>query len=91
MVLWLLRQAIPWNRVEDPYLKAVFNYCKPAAILFKQKWEETGARKAYLELQEAMLHCLKVSSLFTIIMQKDLLTFSSYVPSGSQQQILFNT
>jgi hypothetical protein len=77
--LWLLRQAIPWNRVEDPYLKAAFNYCKPTAILFKQKWAATGARNAYLELQEAMLNCLKVSSLFPIIMQKDLLT-----PSGSQ-------
>ncbi|KAA1080380.1 hypothetical protein PGT21_004743 [Puccinia graminis f. sp. tritici] len=46
IVLWLLCQSIPWNRVEDPYLKAVFNYCEPAAILFKRKWAATGARKA---------------------------------------------
>ncbi|KAA1099574.1 hypothetical protein PGT21_012891 [Puccinia graminis f. sp. tritici] len=57
IVLWLLLQLIPWNQVEDPYLKAAFNYCEPAAILFKQKWAATGARKAYLELQEAMLYC----------------------------------
>ncbi|KAA1073275.1 hypothetical protein PGT21_007171 [Puccinia graminis f. sp. tritici] len=61
IVLWLLRQSIPWNRVEDPYLKAAFNYCEPAAILFKQKWAATGARKAYLELQEAMLYRLKTT------------------------------
>jgi hypothetical protein len=86
IVLWLLRQAIPWNRVEDPYLKAAFNYCEPAAILFKRKWAATGARKAYLELQEAMLHRLKVSSLFPIIMQKDLLTFFILYPQAANSK-----
>jgi hypothetical protein len=86
IVLWLLRQAIPWNRVEDPYLKAAFNYFKPAAILFKQKWAANGARKVYLELQEAMLHCLKVSSLFQITMQKDLLTFFILHPQAANSK-----
>ncbi|KAI7964848.1 hypothetical protein MJO29_002946 [Puccinia striiformis f. sp. tritici] len=36
VTLWLLRQAIPWNRVEDPYLQAVFHYCAAGATLFKR-------------------------------------------------------
>ncbi|KNZ45319.1 hypothetical protein VP01_8262g1, partial [Puccinia sorghi] len=30
--LWLLRQAIPWNRIEDLYLQAAFHYCGPGSI-----------------------------------------------------------
>ncbi|KAI7945045.1 hypothetical protein MJO28_010740 [Puccinia striiformis f. sp. tritici] len=36
ITLWLLRQAIPWSRVEDPYLQAVFHYCEAGANLFRQ-------------------------------------------------------
>ncbi|KAH9459408.1 hypothetical protein Pst134EA_019561 [Puccinia striiformis f. sp. tritici] len=36
ITLWLLRQAIPWSRVEDPYLRAVFHYCEAGANLFRQ-------------------------------------------------------
>jgi hypothetical protein len=59
--------------VEDPYLQAVFNYCKPAAVLFKWKCAATTGRKFYLELQEGMPHLLKVSSLFPINLKKNLL------------------
>jgi len=58
--LWLLRQAIPWNRIEDPYLCAAFHYCEPGSTLFKRKWAATSGRVIYLDLQEAMLNCLKV-------------------------------
>ncbi|POV99365.1 hypothetical protein PSTT_13832, partial [Puccinia striiformis] len=49
VTLWLLRQAIPWNRVEDPYLQAVFHYCAAGATLFKRN------------LQEAMIKRLKMA------------------------------
>lgn len=62
--LWLLRQAIPWNRVEDRYLQAAFHYCEPGATLFKRKWAATSGHKLYLELQDAMLNQLKVSNLY---------------------------
>ncbi|KAA1092966.1 hypothetical protein PGT21_014212 [Puccinia graminis f. sp. tritici] len=62
VVLWLLRQAIPWNRVEDPYLQAAFNYCEPAANLFKRKWAATASRTAYLELQEEVVRQIKATN-----------------------------
>ena len=62
--LWLLRQAIPWNRIEDPYLRAAFHYCEPGSTLFKRKWAATSGRVIYLDLQEAMLNRLKVCYYF---------------------------
>ncbi|KAA1090952.1 hypothetical protein PGT21_019008 [Puccinia graminis f. sp. tritici] len=62
VVLWLLLQAIPWNRVEDPYLQAAFNYCEPAANLFKRKWAATASRTAYLELQEEVVRQTKAAN-----------------------------
>ncbi|KNZ49512.1 hypothetical protein VP01_496g11 [Puccinia sorghi] len=45
-----------------------FHYCEPGAELFKQKWAATSGRVIYLDLQEAMLHCLKATnSKFTLI------------------------
>ncbi|POW11056.1 hypothetical protein PSTT_05573 [Puccinia striiformis] len=61
VTLWLLRQAIPWNRVEDPYLKAAFHYCEAGANLFKRKWAANSAREVYLDLQDAMLKRLKTT------------------------------
>ena len=60
MSLWLLRQAIPWNRIEDPYLRAAFHYCQPGSEFYKRKWAATSGRVIYLDLKEAMLNRLKV-------------------------------
>lgn len=85
ITLWLLRQAIPWNRVEDPYLRAAFHYCEPGASLFKRKWAATSGRTLYLELQEAMLKELKVSYLYLTLLVYNVHSLSySYVSLGLQ-------
>ena len=70
--LWLLRQAIPWNRIEDPYLRAAFHYCEPGSELFKRKWAATSGRVIYLDLKEAMLNRLKVCN-YSLHFQKPLI------------------
>ncbi|KAA1111765.1 hypothetical protein PGT21_010960 [Puccinia graminis f. sp. tritici] len=60
VTLWLLRQSIPWNRVEDEYLQAAFHYGQAGASLFKRKWAADSAKMVYLDLQDAMLKRLKV-------------------------------
>ncbi|KAA1115890.1 hypothetical protein PGTUg99_016121 [Puccinia graminis f. sp. tritici] len=60
VTLWLLRQSITWNRVEDKYLQAAFHYCQAGASLFKRKWAADSAKMVYLDLQDAMLKRLKV-------------------------------
>ncbi|PLW08887.1 hypothetical protein PCASD_24900 [Puccinia coronata f. sp. avenae] len=61
ITLWLLHQALPWNRVEDPYLQATFAYCEAGSHLFKRQWAADSARIVYLDLQEAMINLVKVS------------------------------
>ncbi|POW02890.1 hypothetical protein PSHT_11915 [Puccinia striiformis] len=34
IVIWQVRQALPWNRIEDPYLGAAFAYCNKESRLF---------------------------------------------------------
>ncbi|KNF02357.1 hypothetical protein PSTG_04560 [Puccinia striiformis f. sp. tritici PST-78] len=50
ITLWLLQQAIPWSRVEDPYLQAAFHYCEAGANLFRQKWAATSAQTVLLNV-----------------------------------------
>ncbi|OAV91779.1 hypothetical protein PTTG_27879 [Puccinia triticina 1-1 BBBD Race 1] len=61
VTLWLIRQAFPWSRVEDPYLRAAFNYCQAAATLFKRKWAANSAKVLYLDLQKSMISSLKAN------------------------------
>jgi len=70
--LWLIRQAIPWSRIEDPYLRAAFHYCQPGSELFKRKWAATSGRVIYLDLKEAMLNRLKVCN-YSLHFQKPLI------------------
>ncbi|PLW22068.1 hypothetical protein PCASD_18083 [Puccinia coronata f. sp. avenae] len=62
ITLWLLCQALPWNQVEDPYLQATFAYCEAGSHLFKRRWAVDSARIVYLDLQEAMINLVKVST-----------------------------
>jgi hypothetical protein len=62
ITLWLLRQALPWNQVEDPYLRATFAYWKAGSHLFKRQWVADSARIVYLDLQEAMINLVKLST-----------------------------
>lgn len=61
LTLWLVRQALPWSRIEDPYLKLAFTYANPSAIPYKRKWMAKEAKQLYVVLQEQMLLRLKVS------------------------------
>ncbi|OAV98668.1 hypothetical protein PTTG_25616 [Puccinia triticina 1-1 BBBD Race 1] len=68
LTLWLLRQAIPWTRVEDAYLRAAFHYCQAGANLFKRRWAADSARTVYLDLQAAMIKRVKdTDSKFNLI------------------------
>ena len=82
--LWLLRQAIPWNRIEDPYLRAAFHYCEPGSTLFKRKWAATSGRVIYLDLQEAMINRLKVCYSFDSSFDCDVLIFLFHQASTSK-------
>ncbi|KNF05785.1 hypothetical protein PSTG_01182 [Puccinia striiformis f. sp. tritici PST-78] len=47
IVMWQVRQALPWNRIEDPYLGAAFAYCNKESCLFSCRWSADEARQLY--------------------------------------------
>ncbi|POV97052.1 hypothetical protein PSTT_15299 [Puccinia striiformis] len=62
------RQALPWNRIEDPYLGAAFAYCNKESRLFSRQWSADEARQLYVVLRRhvfAELNNLDTS--FTLI------------------------
>ncbi|KAH9462365.1 hypothetical protein Pst134EB_006263 [Puccinia striiformis f. sp. tritici] len=68
IVIWQVRQALPWNRIEDPYLGAAFAYCNKESRLFSRQWSADEARQLYVVLRRhvfAELNNLDTS--FTLI------------------------
>ncbi|KAH9452827.1 hypothetical protein Pst134EB_016779 [Puccinia striiformis f. sp. tritici] len=68
IVIWQVRQALPWNRIEDPYLGAAFAYCNKESCLFSRRWSADEARQLYVVLRRhvfAELNNLDTS--FTLI------------------------
>jgi hypothetical protein len=65
LMLWQIRQALPWSRMEDPYLRAAFQYSNPKAILFGRTWSADEAKKLYSTLKTQVFNELHVSQLLT--------------------------
>lgn len=60
LVLWLLRNCIPWLRMEDPYLQAAFTLCNPNATLWSASWSARWAMKYFKEFFTKLVHTLQV-------------------------------
>lgn len=64
--MWVIRTAQPWQHMEDPYLRAAFQYANPNAHLFGRTWVAKFAHEAYLDMRYSVIDELKVS-LFSLI------------------------
>ena len=61
LVMWLIRSALPWMRIEDFLLKVSFNYVQRGIKLNSCTWAATKAHCLYLNLQAKFISELKVS------------------------------
>ncbi|PLW08458.1 hypothetical protein PCASD_09331 [Puccinia coronata f. sp. avenae] len=59
IVVWQIRHALPWTRIEDEYLRAAFVYANPEATLFGRKWLAQQAKSLYLLLKQNVFSDLK--------------------------------
>lgn len=59
MVLWLLRQAQPWSRIEDIDLRACFCYANKQAQLKGCTWAAQQGHEVYLSLHDEVFQKLK--------------------------------
>lgn len=57
---WIIRQALPWSRVEDPILRAMVGYLRREAKLYGRKWVATEAKKINSSLKTNVFKELKV-------------------------------
>lgn len=78
MVLWLLRNSIPWLRMEDPYLQAAFLLCNPAATLWSASWSARKAMEYFEEFHGKLIRTLQVSSLY-FFGSKDMVDISFFL------------
>lgn len=60
IILWLMRQAQPWLRIEDPYLQAAFLLCNPQAIMYSASYAAHKAMKLFEEFHNKLIGTLQV-------------------------------
>ncbi|POW20759.1 hypothetical protein PSHT_03175 [Puccinia striiformis] len=54
-MIWQIRQALPWTRIENPILRATFQYANQKAVLYGQRWSADESKKLYLMLRSTFL------------------------------------
>ncbi|POV97175.1 hypothetical protein PSHT_14712 [Puccinia striiformis] len=47
IVIWQVRHALPWARIEDPELRAAFLYSNKDARLYSRQWSADEAKQLY--------------------------------------------
>ncbi|KAI7963367.1 hypothetical protein MJO29_003794 [Puccinia striiformis f. sp. tritici] len=50
LVIWQVRHALPWSRIEDAELRAAFLYANKDARLYTQRWSADEAKQLYAGL-----------------------------------------
>lgn len=67
MVIWLLQHALPWARMDDHPLRAAFRLANVSASLRSSVWAARAAITLFDDMQNNVVHMLKVSTLHTLI------------------------
>jgi hypothetical protein len=60
LMMWQIRQVLPWSRIEDPFLRAAFQFSNPKAVLYGRRWSADEAKKLYLVLKSHVFDELNV-------------------------------
>ncbi|KAA1135781.1 hypothetical protein PGTUg99_023525 [Puccinia graminis f. sp. tritici] len=61
VMIWQIRQALPWSRIEDPYLRAAFQYTNRKAVLYGRRWSADESKRLYSMLKPQVFSELNVS------------------------------
>ncbi|KAA1097488.1 hypothetical protein PGT21_008570 [Puccinia graminis f. sp. tritici] len=68
VMIWQIRQALTWARIEDPYLQAAFQYANNKASLYGKRWSADESKKLYLMLKTTVFDDLeKLDTKFTLV------------------------
>jgi hypothetical protein len=61
LMMWQIRQALPWSQIEDPFLRTAFQFSNPKAVLHGRQWSADEAKKLYSVLKSHVFDELNVS------------------------------
>ncbi|KAA1110898.1 hypothetical protein PGT21_033931 [Puccinia graminis f. sp. tritici] len=68
IMMWQIRQALPWTRIEDPYLRAAFLFANPKAVLYGRRWSADESKNLYTVLKSHVFEELNnLDTKFTLI------------------------
>jgi hypothetical protein len=71
LVMWMIRHALPWNRIEDLLLGVAFDYVRRGVKIYARSWIAMEAHKLYCNLQCKVLANINVR--FIVFLPKYLL------------------
>ncbi|POW07094.1 hypothetical protein PSHT_10088 [Puccinia striiformis] len=67
-MIWQIRQALPWTRIEDPVLRAAFQYANQKAVLYGRRWSADESKKLYSMLKKHVFEELNdLDTKFTLV------------------------
>jgi hypothetical protein len=61
LVMWLIRSAQPWMRINDVILGISFNYSRRGVKLYSRAWSASEAHRLYINLQDQIRNTIQVS------------------------------
>ncbi|POV95693.1 hypothetical protein PSHT_15522 [Puccinia striiformis] len=68
LVIWQVRHALPWSRIEDAKLRAAFLYANKDARLYSRRWSADEAKQLYAGLRKKVFEELdNLDTTFTLI------------------------
>ncbi|PLW57384.1 hypothetical protein PCANC_01779 [Puccinia coronata f. sp. avenae] len=68
LMMWQICQALPWSQIEDPFLRAAFQFSNPKAVLYGRRWSADEAKKLYSVLKSHVFDELNnLTTRFTLI------------------------
>lgn len=69
LAVWQITHALPFIRIEDPMLKAIFYWLRPDLRVFGRNWSAEESKRLYLSLRESVIEkeLKELSSKFCLI------------------------
>ncbi|KNE92700.1 hypothetical protein PSTG_13910 [Puccinia striiformis f. sp. tritici PST-78] len=61
IVTWIIRQSLPWLRVEDLHLRVAFDFAIQTSAIHSRTWAASHARQLYLEQHTQVLRAINAS------------------------------
>ncbi|KNE92927.1 hypothetical protein PSTG_13643 [Puccinia striiformis f. sp. tritici PST-78] len=87
-MMWQIRQALPWSRIEDPLLRVAFKCANTNAHLYARQWSADEAKILYVMLKTSVFEDLNnLDTKFTLI-HNVWTTKGNSAPFGSEDDPL---